>query len=61
VIFNAYAIIDPGTMMIEAFDTAIADGAVTRSGSADDLAVRTHIGGIDLEVREGSTFWSRSR
>lgn len=48
-IFNADAVVDPGAVMVEAFDAAVADGAVARPGSADDLAIRTHIRGVDLE------------
>ena len=42
------AIIDPRAMVIESFDTLIADRTVPRSGSSDDLAFRAKISRIDI-------------
>ena len=40
-ILNPHTIIDPGTMMVEAFYTPITESAVARSLSSDHFAVRT--------------------
>lgn len=45
-------VIDPGTVMVKAVNTAIADSAVTGTGSADDFAVRTDVGCMHLLVRD---------
>jgi hypothetical protein len=39
VVANANTVIDPGTMMIEAFNTLIADAAMTRPLSSNDLTI----------------------
>jgi len=38
---HADAIIDPWAVMVEPFDTLVADAAVARPVSSDDFAVRT--------------------
>jgi len=43
VIVDAYAVVEPGAMMVEAFDTAVADGAVTGSWSSQDETVGAHL------------------
>ena len=38
-IFSSYTIIDPWTMMIESFNTLIANGAMSGSYCADDFTI----------------------
>ena len=46
VILNANAVIDPGAMMIKAFNTLITDGAMPRARSADDHTLGAEIRGV---------------
>ena len=45
----AYAVVDPWTMMVKAFDTIVTYGAVTRSWGAEHFAVWTHLTGMYVD------------
>jgi hypothetical protein len=48
VIFDAYAVVDPGAMVVEALNAAVADGTMPRPGRPDDFALRTQVCRVDL-------------
>ena len=47
-IANPNAIVQPGAMMIEAFDATIADGTMPRARCAQDKAIWAHFTWVDL-------------
>lgn len=47
-VINTDAVIDPGTMMVEAFYAAVADCAVLGTRCAENFALGTHLAGVDF-------------
>ena len=47
-VLDSDAIVDPGTMVIEALDALVADSAVLASGRTDDFAIWTEVGWVDV-------------
>ena len=47
-IVNADTIVEPWAVMVESFDTPIANGAVSGPGSPQDETVRAHLAWMDL-------------
>ena len=43
---HAHTVVNPGTVVVEALDTLVADCTVTRPGSANAFAVRAKLGTI---------------
>lgn len=43
VVFDADAVVEPRTMVIEALDALVANGTVSAAGRSDDLAVRADL------------------
>ena len=51
VVFDAHAVVDPGAVMVESFDTLAADGAVSRSGRLDHLALWAQVSWVDVSQK----------
>lgn len=45
-VVDANAVVDPGAVVVESFDAAVADGAVFGSGSPEHFAIGTHLAGV---------------
>ena len=42
------AVVEPGAVVVETFDAAVADSAVAGAGGAEDQAVGAHLARVDL-------------
>lgn len=47
-VVNTDTVIEPGTVMVESFDAAVADGAVFRANGPDYFAFGAHFTGVNL-------------
>jgi len=47
-VIDAYAVVDPWTMVVKAFNTLIADAAVPRTLCSNDLAIWTQQNWVEV-------------